>query len=85
MDDYHNEMEKFLKESASDIKEVKIGNQMIKYDPMSKRMLIGHAKDREVLSFYIAQMEYTQIDPLTDAIDEALRKTGLSNSDIIYK
>lgn len=85
MDDYHNQMENFLKESSTQFKEVKIGNQIIKYDPDTNRMLIGHAKDREVQSFYRALPEYTTVDPLTDAIDEALRKTGLTKADIIYK
>lgn len=85
MDDYHNEMVNFLNESSSNFKEVRIGNQLIKYDPNSKRILIGHAKDREVKSFYKALPEYTTIDPLTDAIDVALKETGLTKADIIYK
>ncbi|MCY0976647.1 hypothetical protein PGH12_05720 [Chryseobacterium wangxinyae] len=85
MDEYHTQMENFLKESSSQFKEVRIGNQVIKYDPNTSRMLVGHAKDKEVKSFYKALPEYTTKDPLTDAIDVALKETGLTKADVIYK
>lgn len=78
-------MEKFLIESSHNFKETKIGNQLIKFDPNTNRVLIGHAKDREILSFYKAQSSLVKNDPFTDAINEALRKTGLSTTNVIYK
>jgi RHS repeat-associated protein len=85
MKQYHEQMEKFLLESSYNFKEAKIGNQLIKFDPNTNRVLIGHAKDREILSFYKAQPSLVKDDPFTDAINEALRKTGLSIKDVIYK
>jgi hypothetical protein len=72
MKQYHEQMEKFLLESSYNFKEAKIGNQLIKFDPNTNRVLIGHAKDREILSFYKAQPSLVKDDPFTDAINDSI-------------
>lgn len=85
MKQYHQQMEGFLLELSPDFKQAKIGNQVIKFDPGYNRVLVGYAKDREILSFYKLQPDLVKDSPFTDAINEALRKTGLSQSDVTYK
>ena len=85
MKQYHELMEDFLMDNSPGYKYAKIGNQIIKFDPATNRVLVGNAKNREILSFYKAQPEFVKKDPFTDAIDIALNKTGSSPSDVVYK
>lgn len=83
MNEYHDLMMDFLKEKGA-FKEARLGNQVIKYDPATNRVLAGNAKKRETLTFYKALPEHIKIDPWTDAISEAQSKTGLSLDQLIY-
>ncbi|WP_370577826.1 RHS repeat domain-containing protein [Snodgrassella alvi] len=80
MKQYHEQMEKFLIESSHNFKEAKIGNQLIKFDPNTNRVLIGHAKDREILSFYKAQSNLVKNDPFTDAINDSITENRTFNN-----
>ena len=80
MKQYHEQMEKFLIESSHNFKEAKIGNQLIKFDPNTNRVLIGHAKDREILSFYKAQSSLVKNDPFTDAINDSITENRTFNN-----
>uniref|UniRef100_UPI003850F559 RHS repeat-associated core domain-containing protein n=1 Tax=Kosakonia cowanii TaxID=208223 RepID=UPI003850F559 len=82
---YHELMEDFLADNSANFKQAKIGNQLIKFDPETNRVLIGNAKNREILSFYKAKPEFVEVDPFTDAVNEALRKTQSLPTDVIYK
>ncbi|MDK1702581.1 hypothetical protein OSR40_002380 [Serratia rubidaea] len=85
MKKYHELMEDFLIDNSPSYKQAKIGSQIIKFDPATNRVLVGNAKNREILSFYKSQPEFLTKDPFTDAIDIALQKTGSSPSDVVYK
>ncbi|MFJ7888352.1 DUF6531 domain-containing protein [Lysinibacillus xylanilyticus] len=83
--EYHDLMEQFLADESPGIKQAKVGNQLIKVDPATNRVLAGHAKDGKILSFYIALPEFVVEDPFTDAVNFALEKTKLSKSEVKYK
>ncbi|EOM5446799.1 RHS repeat domain-containing protein, partial [Escherichia coli] len=85
MKQYHELMEDFLMDNSPSYKYAKIGNHIIKFDPATERVLIGNAKNREILTFYKSKPEFVKKDPFTDAVDEALSKTGMSPSDVQYK
>ncbi|EPD4823197.1 hypothetical protein ACSALU_004561, partial [Salmonella enterica subsp. enterica] len=85
MKQYHELMEDFLMDNSPGYKYAKIGNQIIKFDPATNRVLVGNAKSREILSFYKAMPEHVTTDPFKDAVNVALGKTGLSPADVIYK
>ena len=83
--EYHDLMEQFLADESPGMKQAKVGNQLIKVDPATNRVLAGHAKDGKILSFYIALPEFVVEDPFTDAVNYALEKTKLSKSEVKYK
>ncbi|QLV00187.1 hypothetical protein HV284_03345 [Escherichia marmotae] len=85
MKQYNELMEDFLMDNSPSYKYAKIGNHIIKFDPATERVLIGNAKNREILTFYKSKPEFVNKDPFTDAVDEALSKTGMSPSDVQYK
>ena len=74
MKKHHELMEDFLIDNSPSYKQAKIGNQIIKFNPATNRVLVGNAKNREILSFYKSQPEFLTKDPFTDAIDIALKK-----------
>jgi len=81
--EYHELMKDFLGETG-DFTQARLGNQLLKYDPITKRVIIGHAKNKEILSFYKALPEFTKIDPWTDIVNEAISKTGLTIKDLKF-
>jgi hypothetical protein len=83
MNEYHDLMMNFLKEQGAFV-EARLGNIIIKFDPISKRILIANAKNKQVLTFYKALPQYTIVDPWTDALDLAIERTGLSIEKLIY-
>ncbi len=64
--------------------QARLGNQLLKYDPIIKRVIVGHAKNKEILSFYKALPQYVKIDPWTDAVNIAIGKTGLTIKDLKF-
>jgi hypothetical protein len=63
---------KASKEFASavgDFKVQQVGNFLVKYDPVTRRTLIAHIADREIRSFYIADLR--DADPFQAAVDLA--------------
>ena len=69
------EMAKSFAKETGDFLEDAAGNFRIKYDPASRRMIIGHAKKREIRTFYIA--DDRSPDPLEAAKDLARELSGL--------
>ena len=64
--------------------QARLGNQLLRFDPVTKRVIIGHAKNKEILSFYKAIPQYVKIDPWTDAVNIAIGKTGLTIKDLKF-
>ncbi|OYD06599.1 hypothetical protein [Paludifilum halophilum] len=64
----------FATESGSSFKETKVGNFIIKYDPNTRRTLIGHQKSREIRTFYKA--DYRDDDPFEEAVRLAKELSG---------
>jgi len=81
INEYHDLMKEFLEETG-EFTQARLGNQLLRFDPATKRVIIGHAKNKEILSFYKALPKYTKIDPWTDAVNEAIEKTGLTIKDL---
>lgn len=66
----------FAKESNEAFQETTVGNFFIKYDPASRRTLVGHMKAREIRTFYRA--DYRDADPFQAAIDLAKKLSGIN-------
>ena len=58
---------------AGEFQEQAVGNFIVKFDPTTRRTLVGHVKDREIRTFYRADAR--DKDPFTAAIELA-RKLG---------
>lgn len=56
------------------MREAQVGNILVKHDPATGRILIGHLKSREIRSFYID--DGRAVDAFQDAIDYAKELTG---------
>ncbi len=70
---YEKKAKEFAKETGSHIKEAKVGkNTIVKYDPKTGRVLVGHAGRKEILTFYIARPG--TVDPFKEAVNFAKRK-----------
>ena len=54
---------------STGIIDVTEGNFLIRYDPNTRETFVGHIKDREIRTYYIA--DNRSIDPLADAIQFA--------------
>ncbi|NEN85541.1 RHS repeat-associated core domain-containing protein, partial [Paenibacillus elgii] len=65
----------FAKESNSAFKEAKVGNFVIKYDPATRRTLVGNVKSREIKTFYKA--DFRADDPFQAAIETAKETGGI--------
>ncbi len=65
----------FAAEMGENFKETKVGNFIIKYDPDTRRILIGNGKSREIRTFYKA--DGRDEDPFQAAIDLARQKSDL--------
>jgi len=61
-----------------DFQERKVGNFLVKYDPVSRRVLIGHIPSRKIRTFYKADEH--RADPFKEAIELARQKSGLSKA-----
>ncbi len=59
----------FALEEGGDIVEEMVGNFYVKYDKATRRVLVGHAKDREIRTFYVADNRTET--PFEDAIELA--------------
>ena len=64
----------FAGEAGAGFQEGNVGNIIVKYDPETRRTFIGHAEDREIRTFYIA--DGRDADPFQAAMDKAGRMTG---------
>jgi len=68
---------KLAKSFASEegqFQEQKVGNFIVKYDPATRRVFVGHAGDREIRTFYIA--DGRDADPFQAAVDYARELGG---------
>lgn len=72
---YLNLAKDFAKESNSAFKETKVGNFIIKYDPETRRVLVGQAKSREIRTFYKADSR--DADPFEAAVNLAKELSGI--------
>ncbi|WP_322908152.1 polymorphic toxin-type HINT domain-containing protein, partial [Paenibacillus sp. SGZ-1009] len=59
----------FAAETDSSFKEQVVGNFLVKYDPSTGRVLVGHIKDRQIRTFY--KDDGRSADPFQAAIDLA--------------
>lgn len=64
----------FAKESNNTFKESNVGNFVVKYDPSTRRILIGNIKSREIKTFYKA--DFRDVDPFQAAIETAKQIGG---------
>lgn len=65
----------FAADTSAGFKEELVGNFIVKYDPSSRRVLVGHGKGREIRTFYIA--DDRAADPFKAAVDLAKELSGL--------
>jgi hypothetical protein len=70
---YLNQAKSFASETGQ-FQEQKVGNFIVKYDPATRRVLVGHARDREIRTFYIA--DGRDADPFQAAVDYARELGG---------
>jgi hypothetical protein len=70
---YLNQAKSFASE-AGQFQEQKVGNFIVKYDPVTRRTFIGHATSREIRTFYIA--DGRSADPFQAAVDLARELGG---------
>lgn len=73
--EYLKQAKNFALDTSSGFKEEMVGNFIVKYDPSSRRVLIGHGKAKEIRTFYRANDSVT--DPFQAAIDLAKQKSGI--------
>jgi hypothetical protein len=59
----------FAAEASAVIREKKVGNFIVKHDPATGRVMIGHAGQREIRTFYMD--DGRSADPLEKAADFA--------------
>lgn len=59
----------FAQEKNKRFLERVVGNFVVKYDPVTRRTLIGHLKDREIRTFYEADLRV--LDPFAAAVEMA--------------
>jgi hypothetical protein len=59
----------FASEVSDTIKETRVGNFMVKHDPDSRRVIVIHAGDRQIRTFYRA--DGRDSDPYQAAVDLA--------------
>lgn len=59
---------------VGEFQEKKVGNFIVKYDPATRRVFVGHAGDREIRTFYIA--DGRDADPFQAAVDLARELGG---------
>ncbi|MFD1407095.1 DUF4244 domain-containing protein [Kroppenstedtia eburnea] len=72
--EYLEKAKEFALESGSRFKETNVGNFVIKYDPHTRRVLVGHIKSREIRTFYRA--DNRDEDPFEAAIKLAEELSG---------
>jgi RHS repeat-associated protein len=65
----------FAVETGEGFSEAQIGNFIVKFDPASRRMLVGHETAREIRTFYKAATDSS--DPFKEAVQFARDLTGL--------
>ena len=70
---YLNQAKSFASE-AGEFQEQKVGNFIVKYDPVTRRTFIGHASSREIRTYYIA--DGRSADPFQAAVDLARELGG---------
>ena len=58
----------FAAETGAEFQETMVGHTLIKYDPATRRNLIGHVPSREIRTFYKADLR-TDSDPFQAAIE----------------
>ncbi|MCW6111075.1 hypothetical protein [Clostridium sporogenes] len=71
---YMKMAKEYAAETSSAFKEGKVGNFIIKYDPNTRRVLVGHGKSREIRTFYKA--DFRDHDPFQAAIELAKKLSG---------
>ncbi len=59
----------FAQEKSKRFLEKAVGNFIVKYDPVTRRTLIGHLKDREIRTFYEA--DFRDPAPFAAAVEMA--------------
>ncbi|WP_040292646.1 hypothetical protein [Acetonema longum] len=72
--EYFKKAKEFAAESNPNFQETKVGNFNIKYDPETRRVFIGHEKNREIGTFYKADAR--DADPFQAAVDLAKQLSG---------
>lgn len=72
---YLKKAKDFALETGSGYKEEIVGNLIVKYDPSTRRVLVGHGKAREIRTFYIADDRV--VDPFEAAVDLAKELSGI--------
>ncbi len=65
----------FALEKGTAFKEKAVGNFIVKYDPGTRRILVGHTKSREIRTFYKA--DFRDADPFEAAINLAKELSGI--------
>ncbi len=73
-----NMAKEFALEKGNAFKETAVGNFIIKYDPDTRRILVGHGKSREIRTFYKA--DFRDEDPFKAAIELAKELSGIGKS-----
>ncbi|WP_409069157.1 hypothetical protein ACFLKB_04805 [Clostridium sp. FAM 1755] len=71
---YMKMAKEYAAETSSAFKEGKVENFIIKYDPNTRRVLVGHCKSREIRTFYKA--DFRDHDPFQAAIELAKKLSG---------
>ena len=64
----------FAQETSDSFQEAVVGNFNVKYDPGTGRVFVGHAKSREIRTFYID--DGRDVDPFQAAVNFAQELTG---------
>jgi hypothetical protein len=72
--EYLKQAKSFAMETNDAFQVTKVGNFLVKYDPTTRRTLVGHLKDREIRTFYRA--DNRSDDPFKAAIELAKELGG---------
>jgi RHS repeat-associated protein len=64
--EYAKKAKEFISKTGGSVKEEVVGNFIVKYDPKTGEVAVGHLKDKEIRTYYID--DGRSKDPLADAV-----------------